>query len=243
MPQTPDQVAVYQAEPYVVAADVYGAPPHVGRGGWTWYTGSSGWMYRVAVESILGLRTEGGDTLVLEPCIPDQWPGFEMTWKLPGGDTTYRIVVSNPDSCSASIVRALVDGHDGGRRTARLADSPAHRRREPSGRFDLGRGTQGRSPILTRNQTSFRFPEDFLWGAATWPTRSKVAPGRRGRPQQLAPLFPSPGQHPQRRNRRHGLRSLPPLAEDVSLMRDARPAGLPVQPFLEPDSPRREPAR
>ncbi len=108
--QTPEQVAVYQTEPYVVAADVYGAPPHVGRGGWTWYTGSSGWMYRVAVESILGLRTEGGDTLVVQPCIPDQWPGFEMTWKLPGGDTTYRIVVSNPDSCSASIGRAFVDG-------------------------------------------------------------------------------------------------------------------------------------
>ena len=67
-------------------------------------------MYRVAVESILGLRTEGGDTLVLEPCIPDQWPGFEMNWQIPGGKAAYRIVVSNPDSCSAEIVRALVDG-------------------------------------------------------------------------------------------------------------------------------------
>jgi cyclic beta-1,2-glucan synthetase len=107
---TPEQVSVYQAEPYVVAADVYGAPPHVGRGGWTWYTGSSAWMHRVAVESILGLRTEGGHTLVLEPCIPDQWPGFVMTWKLPDSDTTYRIAVVNPDSCSASILRATVDG-------------------------------------------------------------------------------------------------------------------------------------
>jgi cyclic beta-1,2-glucan synthetase len=107
---TPEQVSVYQAEPYVIAADVYGAPPHVGRAGWTWYTGSSGWMHRVAVESILGLRTEGGHTLVLEPCIPDQWPGFVMTWKLPASETTYRIAVVNPDSCSVSIRRATVDG-------------------------------------------------------------------------------------------------------------------------------------
>ena len=130
--QTPDQVAVYQVEPYVVAADVYGVAPHVGRGGWTWYTGSSGWMYRVAVESILGLRTEGGVTLVMEPCIPDMWPGFEMTWQLPGGDTTYRIVATNPDSCSASIVRALVDGEvvAAGPRALRiplLADGQSHR--------------------------------------------------------------------------------------------------------------------
>ncbi len=107
---TPEQVSVYQTEPYVVAADVYGAPPHVGRGGWTWYTGSSAWMHRAAVESVLGLRTEGGHTLVLEPCIPDQWPGFVMTWKLPSGETTYRIDVRNPDSCSASIRRVTVDG-------------------------------------------------------------------------------------------------------------------------------------
>jgi len=130
--QTADQVAVYQTEPYVVAADVYGVAPHVGRGGWTWYTGSSGWMYRVAIESILGLRTEGGCTLVVEPCIPDQWPRFEMTWKLPGGGTTYRIVVTNPDFCSAVIVRALVDGENvaSGPRALRiplLADGQSHR--------------------------------------------------------------------------------------------------------------------
>jgi cellobiose phosphorylase len=107
---TPEQVSVYKAEPYVIAADVYGASPHVGRGGWTWYTGSSAWMHRVAVESVLGLRTEGGHTLVLEPCIPDQWPGFVMTWKIPGDGTTWRIAVTNPDSCSACIRRVTVDG-------------------------------------------------------------------------------------------------------------------------------------
>ena len=63
----------YKVEPYVVAADVYATAPHVGRGGWTWYTGSAGWMQRAGVESILGLRLEG-DVLHLDPCIPKAWP-------------------------------------------------------------------------------------------------------------------------------------------------------------------------
>ena len=67
---TPERVAVYKTEPYAVAADVYGVDPHMGRGGWTWYTGSAGWIYRVIVESLLGFRIEGGDTLVLTPRIP-----------------------------------------------------------------------------------------------------------------------------------------------------------------------------
>jgi cyclic beta-1,2-glucan synthetase len=107
---TPEQVAVYQTEPYVVAADVYGAAPHVGRGGWTWYTGSSGWMHRAAVESVLGLQMAGGETLVLEPCIPDAWPGYALTWRLPGDKTTYRITVTNPEGCSAAVRRATLDG-------------------------------------------------------------------------------------------------------------------------------------
>ena len=70
---TPEEVARYKVEPYVVAADVYGVPPHVGRGGWTWYTGSAGWLYRVGLETILGFRLEG-DRLRLDPCIPAAWP-------------------------------------------------------------------------------------------------------------------------------------------------------------------------
>ena len=108
--QDQEQVAVYQAEPYVVAADVYGAEPHVGRGGWTWYTGSSGWMHRVAVESVLGLRLEGGDTLALAPCVPDDWPAYTLTWRRPGTTTSYRIHVTNPDGCSAAVVSATLDG-------------------------------------------------------------------------------------------------------------------------------------
>jgi cyclic beta-1,2-glucan synthetase len=107
---TPAQAARYMVEPYVVAADVYGAPPHVGRGGWTWYTGSSGWLQRVALESVLGLRTEGGDTLVVAPCIPDRWPGFRVTWRLPGDGTTYEVEVMNPSGCSRTVVAATLDG-------------------------------------------------------------------------------------------------------------------------------------
>ncbi len=107
---TPEQVALYQVEPYVVAADVYGAEPHVGRGGWTWYTGSSGWMLRVALESVLGLQPEG-DSLLLVPCVPDAWPGYTLTWRVPGSTgTRYEITVTNPDRCSERVVRAELDG-------------------------------------------------------------------------------------------------------------------------------------
>ncbi len=107
---SPAAVARYQVEPYVVAADVYGADPHVGRGGWTWYTGSSGWMLRVAVESVLGLRTEHGDTLVIAPCVPDAWPGYQIRWRVPGTETVYDIAVTNPGGCSQDVVGALCDG-------------------------------------------------------------------------------------------------------------------------------------
>ncbi len=84
------QVATYRVEPYVVAADVYAVAPHVGRGGWTWYTGSAGWMYRLMTESLLGLRREG-DTLRLAPCLPADWPGFEMDYR--HGTSVYRLDV------------------------------------------------------------------------------------------------------------------------------------------------------
>jgi len=111
-----EDVAVYRTEPYVVAADVYGVEPHVGRGGWTWYTGSAGWMYRVALESVLGLRVEGGDRIVLRPCIPAAWPGFTVRYRLPSGDgTTYELVVGRArDQGAATSV--LVDGAVGGAR-------------------------------------------------------------------------------------------------------------------------------
>lgn len=128
---TPEQVARYMVEPYVVAADVYGAPPHVGRGGWTWYTGSSGWLQRVALESILGFGTEGGDTLVVAPCVPDDWPGFKVSWHLPGERTSYEVTVTNPQGCSQAVVAASVDGkpvapQDGRARLPLLRDGRRH---------------------------------------------------------------------------------------------------------------------
>lgn len=104
---------VYRAEPYVVAADVYSTAPHVGRGGWTWYTGSAAWMYRVAVECILGIQLRG-DRLTLQPCIPSKWSDYEVT--LRRGDSTWRIRVLNPAGLETGRLTIAVDGepHHGG---------------------------------------------------------------------------------------------------------------------------------
>ena len=91
----------------MVCADVYGAAPHTGRGGWTWYTGSAGWLYRVAVEAILGFRLQGS-TLRFEPCIPTKWSGFELSYRY--GSATYRIVVDN-SAGKGRVVRSVeLDG-------------------------------------------------------------------------------------------------------------------------------------
>jgi cyclic beta-1,2-glucan synthetase len=106
---TTERTNVYQTEPYVVAADVYGEPPHVGRGGWTWYTGSAGWMFRVAVESILGLSTDKGRRLVIDPSISSAWPECRLTYRLPDG-TTYEITIENPSGNERGVKAATVDG-------------------------------------------------------------------------------------------------------------------------------------
>jgi len=97
----------YKVEPYVAAADIYSEPPHVGRGGWTWYTGSAGWMYRAGIESILGLRRQCA-FLLLDPCIPRHWPGFEIVYR--HGTARYDIVVENPHGVSRGIATAELDG-------------------------------------------------------------------------------------------------------------------------------------
>ena len=88
--RSPEGTAIYKVEPYVVAADVYALKPHTGRGGWTWYTGSAGWMYRLMVESLLGLRLEV-DKLYVAPCIPADWQAFKMNYRY--RETVYRIAV------------------------------------------------------------------------------------------------------------------------------------------------------
>ena len=99
-------VARYKVEPYVVAADVYGMPPHVGRGGWTWYTGSAAWMYRAAVETILGL-TKRGDRLSFDPRIPAAWTGYEVDYRF--GSALYRCQIENPHGVESGVAEVWLD--------------------------------------------------------------------------------------------------------------------------------------
>ena len=102
----------YVVEPYVVAADVYAAAPHTGRGGWTWYTGSASWFYRVALGSLLGISVvaaeTGGRELVVDPCIPKRWPGFSATYR--HLTATYAIRVDNPRGTNRGVARVTLDG-------------------------------------------------------------------------------------------------------------------------------------
>ncbi|MDB4927992.1 MAG: cellobiose phosphorylase, partial [Myxococcaceae bacterium] len=122
---TPEGLARYRVEPYVVAADLAAVPPHCGRGGWTWYTGSATWVYRVALESLLGF-TARGDVLTLDPCIPAAWPGFTITWRR--GATTWELSVENPDGVQRGVASVSVDGApaaDG--RVALVDDGAVHK--------------------------------------------------------------------------------------------------------------------
>jgi cyclic beta-1,2-glucan synthetase len=105
--RTADDEARYKTEPYVMAGDVYARPPHAGRGGWSWYTGSAGWMYRAGIESILGLRRRGA-TFVVDPCIPSTWPEYEIAWRFL--DSRYTITVSNPQRRCRGVAKATLDG-------------------------------------------------------------------------------------------------------------------------------------
>ncbi len=126
-----EAVATYQVEPYVVAADIYGADPHQGRGGWTWYTGSAGWMYRVATESVLGFRLENGDSLVLDPRIPDSWPGFSIDYRSPSGKTRYHIQATVTAGNASHLISLTLDSQalpltDGIARWPLLDDGATH---------------------------------------------------------------------------------------------------------------------
>ena len=99
----------YKVEPYVAAADIYAIPPHTGRGGWTWYTGSAGWMLRAGVEWILGLQVRGA-TLVIDPCIPRHWPEFRINYRY--GTSRYEIRIENPQHVSKGVIGIRVDGEN-----------------------------------------------------------------------------------------------------------------------------------
>jgi cyclic beta-1,2-glucan synthetase len=104
---SPEAVDIYKVEPYVVAADVYTAKGHLGRGGWTWYTGSASWMYRIALEAILGFQ-QRGEQLFLEPCIPASWKQFTVEYRF--RSSTYVITVDNPSGVQRGVAELTLDG-------------------------------------------------------------------------------------------------------------------------------------
>ncbi|HXT20398.1 MAG TPA: hypothetical protein VN923_06590 [Thermoanaerobaculia bacterium] len=105
--RTAGDVERYKAEPYALAGDVYSHPQHAGRGGWSWYTGAAGWLYRAGLESILGLLRQGS-TFAVEPCIPASWPAYSIVWR--HGRTRYEIAVENPQRRCRGVASAELDG-------------------------------------------------------------------------------------------------------------------------------------
>jgi cyclic beta-1,2-glucan synthetase len=160
---SPARIACYRVEPYVVAADVYAEPPHVGRGGWTWYTGSAAWMYRAGLESILGFRVRGM-RLVLDPCIPRAWPGFTIAFR--HHSARYTIVVENPQGVSRGVSSVELDDVplDGPASIPLAADGKTHRIRIVLGPSPVEAEPRARATDRRRReadaQTSFGFPRN-----------------------------------------------------------------------------------
>ena len=97
----------YKMEPYVMAGDIYSLAGHVGRGGWSWYTGAAAWTYRVWLEEVLGFQRRG-DKLTIDPVIPKNWPGFKLRYRYQ--NTGYQIAVENPEQTSRGVILVEVDG-------------------------------------------------------------------------------------------------------------------------------------
>jgi cellobiose phosphorylase len=116
---TPQQIATYKVEPYVVAADVYAVAPHEGRGGWTWYTGSAGWMYRLLIETLLGVNLEG-DHLRLTPRLPKSWTTYKIHYRY--RQTVYHITISRLATDAAEVNQLFLDGEELAVKTIPLAD-------------------------------------------------------------------------------------------------------------------------
>jgi cyclic beta-1,2-glucan synthetase len=120
--RTATDVERYKGEPYVLAGDVLANAEHSGRAGWTWYTGSAGWMYRAGLESILGLRRRGS-FFEVAPCIPASWPEFSIQWRV--GRSIYKIVVTNPERRCRGVAYAQCDGATVDARAIPLLDDGA----------------------------------------------------------------------------------------------------------------------
>lgn len=104
---TPAEIARYKVEPYVMCADIYATAPHTGRGGWTWYTGAAGWMYRLTVETLLGIHLEV-DSLRIAPCIPDHWDSYKVHYRY--RETIYHIGIQRVGEQSGKTIRVILDG-------------------------------------------------------------------------------------------------------------------------------------
>ena len=130
--ESPERTAVYKVEPYVVAADVYAVAPHTGRGGWTWYTGSAGWMYRLITESLLGLRLTADPQftrLHFAPCLPGEWQEFRLRYRY--RETPYHITVRQTAGTEAAM-SVVVDGVLQAEPTIALVDDRVEHRVEVS---------------------------------------------------------------------------------------------------------------
>jgi cyclic beta-1,2-glucan synthetase len=116
--RSPQEIEIYKVEPYVVAADVYALPPYTGRGGWTWYTGSAGWMYRLIVESLLGLKLEV-DKLRFSSCLPADWEMFKVHYRY--RETIYHITVFQTRTVKGGT-SVIVDGVEQDNKAISLVD-------------------------------------------------------------------------------------------------------------------------
>jgi cellobiose phosphorylase len=115
--------SIYKVEPYVVVADVYAVPPHVGRGGWTWYTGSAGWMYRLMLESLLGLKREG-NSLTLTPCLPEHWTSASIDYRFQ--NTLYKIAIVQSDQLDQPFTLAVDRQEQPDRKISLVNDGLTH---------------------------------------------------------------------------------------------------------------------
>jgi cellobiose phosphorylase len=127
-----EAVARYKVEPYVACADVYSVGALTGRGGWTWYTGSAAWLYRGGLEAVLGFHLQG-DKLRIDPCIPSEWPGFQLSYRHRGKQhvSRYEISVENPGKVCRGVANVELDGQTlvAGNAVALADDGQTHRLR------------------------------------------------------------------------------------------------------------------
>jgi len=129
--KTNKEILTYKVEPYVVAADIYTNPQHIGRGGWTWYTGSAGWMYQLIVESLIGLRVEIDKLRFASPCLPEEWKSFKLHYRYRETFYHINIVITGMGN---NVIKVLLDGTELENKEIILVDD----HREHSAEVEIG---------------------------------------------------------------------------------------------------------